>query len=136
MLNIKKKNSRAQAWSMDLVMAVVVFMLLIAIFYSVLSRDKESKAEDFSEKSDLVAERLFEDTNIGLINNGELDGATFLQLAQEDYEELKAQYGITGEFCIFLEDAQGNLIIVHNVTGIGNSEFEISDLPCGQDITE
>ncbi len=118
-------------------MGVIVFALVIVIFYAILSSNEEVKTEDLTDKANTVAARLFEDTSLGLINSeNQLDDAVFLTLAQTEYDQLKADLGITtGDFCIFLEAADGSLVVVSDYTGIGNPEFEIGTCPCGINIS-
>jgi hypothetical protein len=53
-----------------------------------------------------------------------------------DYDAIKQDLGLNGDFCIILEDKNGNVISVVNGTkyiyGFGNGEVNISSCPCGQ----
>ena len=41
---------------------------------------------------------------------------------------------VKGDFCIFYEDSDGNIIILDNKTGIGSSDVIVGGYPCGTDI--
>ncbi|MFH1770750.1 MAG: hypothetical protein ABH828_04290, partial [archaeon] len=97
----------------------------------------ESTVEDYSEKAELVASRLYEE---GLVDpdTGYFNDEKFLELASEDYGALKERLGIVGEFCLFVEtnDEPPQIKFISSETGevwtgIGSSELQIGDFQCG-----
>ncbi|MFH1770310.1 MAG: hypothetical protein ABH828_02015, partial [archaeon] len=79
-----KLSKRGQAWSIDIIIGLLVFMMIIIIFYTLVASRDESTVEDYSEKAELVASRLYEE---GLVDpdTGYFNDEKFLELASEDY---------------------------------------------------
>jgi len=128
---------KGQAWSVDLILGLLVFVLILITFYSLISGNRESKIVEFSDKADVLANRLFEE---GLVNpdTGEFNEEKFLKLAEEDYDGLKERLGIVGDFCIFVETNQNPPQIKYILnesgvgwTSIGSDDLNISDINCG-----
>lgn len=133
-MNVSKK---AQAWSIDLIIGLLVFIMIIMIFYTLVGSKDESTIRDYSEKAELVASRLYEE---GLVDadTGIFNDEKFLELASEDYDSLKERLGIVGEFCLFVEtnDDPPQIKFISSEsgeiwTGIGSSELQIGDFQCG-----
>lgn len=133
---------KGQAWSIDLIIGLLVFVLIIVIFYSLIGGEKESKARELTNKGDVVAERIFEEGLIDPVSN-EFHEDIFFNLAAEDYEALRERLGVAGDFCLFLETNEYNSTVKFVVdefgvvwTGIGSSEIEFADgSPCGSQWT-
>ncbi|MBC8500137.1 MAG: hypothetical protein ISS25_05000 [Nanoarchaeota archaeon] len=137
---MKKNSKKGQAWSIDLIIGLLVFVLILVIFYTLIGGEKESKVREFTGKADVVAERLFEE---GLVDpvTGEFNDEKFLELAEEDYEGLKERLGIVGDFCLFIEgktfDGRPYIKFIlddtsEGWTSIGSSDLDISDFQCGE----
>ena len=131
------KYRKAQAWSVDLIMAMLVFVLIIVVFYTLIGGERDSKIVDYSDKADLIAERLFAE---GLVNpdTGEFNEDVFLKLAEEDYDGLKDRLGIIGDFCLFIETNENpsRVKFIINESGqgwssIGSPDLNITDFQCG-----
>ena len=121
----KVQMERAQAWSMDIMVAIVVFLGVIFVFYSIISDKQESKAKDLQDDVSKVLKNLNITQNISQID----------ELLNEDYQQLKRKIRVKNEFCIFFEDENGNIIYVNpndpTQVGIGSEKINISDVPCG-----
>lgn len=114
------KNS--QAWSLDIMIAIVIFIGTIFIFYSILSNDQSSKVIELKEE----ASRLMANVNITK------DITLIDTLLMEDYDTLKKKLRIDNEFCIYLEDENGNLIEIREGSyGMGGEIIELGGKPCG-----
>jgi len=135
---MKNHSKRGQAWSIDLIIGLLVFVLIVVIFYALLAGPKESKIKHLTDKADVTAQKLFEEGLVDPVTN-EFDDEEFLRLAEEDYEGLRERLGIVGDFCLFLEtnDDPPVLKIVVNGsyvgwTGIGSSLLNVSGFNCSQ----
>ena len=42
-----KKRGQGQSWSLDIILAFVIFVLIIGIFYALLSNNRGSKTQNF-----------------------------------------------------------------------------------------
>ena len=114
------KNS--QAWSMDIMIAVVLFIGVIFAFYWIFSSNQESKEEELKEDATIVLENLNITEDISQID----------ELLLEDYTVLKRKLRVENEFCLYFEDEDGNLIELGKaVVGKGSSDIELQGIPCG-----
>ncbi|MFP4524238.1 MAG: hypothetical protein ACLFO2_02925 [Candidatus Woesearchaeota archaeon] len=127
----------AQTWSIDLIMGVIIFMLVIAIFYAFLSSKgsepiKDLEADARATDTKVTGKQL---ASLGVITEeGAIDKSEFDQLCQENYEDVKKSLGIENDVCIYLEDEDGNIIPCGpDKAGIGNGEDirVTEDTPCG-----
>ena len=91
---------KSQAWSMDIMIAMVIFISIIFVFYSILSNNGDNKIRELKDDALIVA------GNIDITKNPN----RIEELLREDYSELKKKLRVKNEFCIFLEDEEGNVI--------------------------
>ena len=74
--------------------------------------------------------------NVGLMEilNVTQDISQVEELINEQYPELKKKLRIKNEFCIYLEDDQGNVIYIsEDRASIGSNKIVISDTPCEEE---
>lgn len=134
-----KKRGRGQSWSLDIILAVVIFVLIVGIFYTVLSSNKKDKTQELSLESKTVVSNLdaanAQISNLTIINAGEINTEALQKLYQSDYTALKKELGIKGEFCIYLVDQYGRIITVNTTSGdigsFGNPDFILNKKSCG-----
>ncbi len=113
------KNS--QAWSMDIMLAFIIFIGTIFVFYSIVSNKQGGKEDELRDDALRVLENLNITQNISQIE----------ELLTEDYPELKKKLRVKNEFCIYFEDNEGNVIYIsEGRPGIGSDKINISDVPC------
>ena len=133
----EQKGKKAQTWSVDLIIGVVIFLLLIVIIYSLIvsSPQNENKLRTEADTiyNKLEAQRNPESSLPTFIKGNTLsleDLALLSDEAQYTYEKIKAELGIAGDFCIVLVDRYGGIMNVSSErTAIGSG----SDLTIGYD---
>ncbi len=112
----------SQVWSMDIMIAIVIFIGAIFVFYSILSNKYSSKTDELQNDASIVLENLNITGNMTHVE----------ELLKESYPDLKRKLRIKNEFCIFFEDDNGNIIYIsQNQAGIGSEKIKVSDVPCG-----
>ena len=134
---------RGQAWSVDLVVGVLIFLLVIGLFYSLLSRNVNDDTTQLKIESETVANKLSDNAESSLITNGEVDLEKVKTFTEKGIEKLKADLGVSNDFCIFFEDDAGNVVpIVINDSGtqkiyysIGSENINVSGCECGTEVT-
>ena len=143
MTSMLKKRGMGQSWSFDIILAFVVFILIIAIFYAMINANtKTSQPETLQREASVIANSLDNATGIksslSVIDKGKVEGTNVQNLYESDYNTLKTQFGIKGEFCIYIIDQNGNLITVNTSTGrkvgFGNDDLMINGIPCGSTV--
>lgn len=133
---------RAQAWSMDLVIGVVIFLLVVGLFFVLFRTSSAADTTDLKVASEVIATKLVTSPTLGIVTGNQIDKtrvqALFARLGQPNgYQTVKDEFGIRSEFCIYLEDEQGNLVNItnstHTMAGIGSnsSGLNVSGTPCG-----
>jgi hypothetical protein len=130
-----KKRGQGQSWSLDIILAFVIFVLIIGIFYALLGNNKKDKTNDLTLESSTIINNLDSanangPSNIPLtiIDKGNIDNDKAIDLyTSTDYEELKKQLGIKGEFCIYIVDQEG---VYQNISGehvFGNCTYNSTE---------
>jgi hypothetical protein len=136
-----KKRGRGQSWSMDIILAFVVFVLIIGIFYALLGNNRKDKTSDLTLESRTIVSSLDfangQNNNLTIINKGNVEQWRLEGLYRSDYTRLKKQLGIRGDFCIYVIDQYGKLITVDDGSGndigsFGNDSCTVNNNPCGK----
>jgi len=132
----KEEMERAQVWSIDVLLALVIFVAVILIFYTTLNARQNPGLKELQMEASALKIALEKNTRIGFISSDKIDSTklqNFSQRVGEDYSGVKEELGIRGDFCIFYEDEEGNLIPVDGKAGIGNStdKLLINGKRCG-----
>lgn len=124
---------KSQAFSMDIMIAVIIFMGTIFIFYSIISGGEESKIDELEDDASIVMENIAtEDSAVRITEGIAIDEEKLEELLGMDYSEIKKKLRVENDFCIFLEDGEGNIIYLEaGQPGIGSDKIKVSDVPCG-----
>lgn len=134
-----RHKGAGQTWSLDLILAVGVFILFIIAFYAILSNQEASiTPTDVQQKANTLADRLGAqsgDPAATVIIDGEINETKLGELSKKDIAELKQIFGVGADFCIYLEDENGRLIPVNGTrTGVGSGKISIDGTPCNATI--
>ena len=125
-------KKQGQTWSMDLIIAVVIFIAVVAAFYAFLSSSTdEDSVVALQDTAKTAGRRLNCDVQTGdgtcVINKGSVNSTQLEALSGIDYVDLKDELGIQDEFCIYIKDLDGNLIPIGARSGVGSSTLILSD---------
>lgn len=134
-----EKRGMGQSWSLDIILAFVIFMLISGIFYTLLTNNKKTTIQDVQLEAFTLSGALDKssgvNSSLAVIENGTVDEEKLKLLYEENYDSLKNKFGITGDFCIYMIDQYGNLVTVNTssgfLNGFGNGNLTINDKPCG-----
>ncbi|MCH8003628.1 MAG: hypothetical protein IH934_03260 [Nanoarchaeota archaeon] len=129
---------KSQAFSMDIMLAVVIFIGTIFVFYSILSGGKETKAGDLEDEASIVLENIAsEDSEVRITDGITVNETKLADLLGMEYSDIKKKIKIKNEFCFFLEDEDGNIIYITpedpaepDKPGIGSDKIKISGEAC------
>ncbi|MBI2650300.1 DUF1933 domain-containing protein [Candidatus Woesearchaeota archaeon] len=127
-------KKKAQSWSIDITLGVIIFMAAFFVFYSLLNSNPNTKASSLEEQASVIIKQTTaEGGAIAIVHGNEVDIGRLNQLKDLSYDELKGMLRVEGDFCIFLEDEQGNLVLINNsYRGIGSPNINLSGAPCSQ----
>ena len=99
-LKMKKKKHRID----ELVLVLVIVLIgLIASFYR--------KGHTTSGDAEKISEMIADHHEISFVSNGIIDEKMMRMVSQMNYAELKAFFNVTEDFCIYIEDGRGNLML-------------------------
>ena len=127
-------NKKAQTWSVDIILGILVFMGAFIIFYAVLNQSPNTKVKNLKQEASIVIKQVSsDDTQLRIIDQNELNISRAGELKNLSYEELQKRLRIEGDFCIYIEDENGNVILINNsYRGIGSPDINITGIPCSQ----
>lgn len=115
-------------------MAVVVFFTAFIIFYVIVSSNSGTKVSTLKKEASVVIKQIASDEYLyKIVDGNELNASRLGQLKNISYDELKRMLRINGDFCIYIEDEQGNLVLINDsYRGIGSPNINLSGVPCSQ----
>ena len=119
---------------MDIILAVVIFMGVFFLVYTIFSSDSGEKARSLQQEASTVIKQVSSgESAVRIINNNDVNVSKISELKNLSYDELKSRLRIEGDFCIYFEDDKGNIVLINNsYRGIGASSINISGTPCSQ----
>lgn len=132
-------NKSAQTWSFDLIVAVILFIVIVAVFYSFLSSDSNRDVTvDLQVGAESIAASLncdiSPDSDVCIIDEGTIDQDELDALNLLTYDQLKNQLGVTGDFCVYLRDKDSGALVPfdngpNEQAGIGDGDsFELLEV--------
>ncbi len=132
------KGKKAQGLSLDLLIAVLLFLGIIGAFYyiSLHKGPTQQEVEELKVDTLKLTTQLDYQGDIGILDeyrNLNIDKVN--QLYNKTPEEIRNELGLRGKFCIYITDSQGNVLIFNNKTGVGYSDVVVGGTPCGEEVT-
>lgn len=128
---------KAQTWSLDVMVATGMFVIVIISFFYIISlTSATSKTDELLREGEDIQDILIsskQEESLNIVVGRIIDENKLNDLAEEDYENLKKQLGVRGDFCIHFEDDEGNIIYINESTkraGIGSSRVYIGGMAC------
>lgn len=120
---------------MDVVLAVVIFGFISVTFtsFALLDQPDVQRLQQNAQKvTTELSQPLSQCGGVSILTDNALDQEGTDCLYQQDYQEIKQQFNIEEDFCMYLEDEDGNIVQVAGKNGFGSDEVNISGAPCGQ----
>ena len=103
------------------------------LFYTLLYDDPSENAIRLKREASEVIKQISSDNQLSIINESEIDPSKISELRNLSYDVLKARLRVEGDFCIFLEDEKGNIIVLNDTyVGIGSGIINVSNTPCNE----
>ena len=127
-------NSKAQSWSIDIALGVIIFIAAFFIFYSILSSGPNSTAGNLKEEASTIIKQLVSGGSPPrIVDNNEINVSKINELKNLSYSKLKNRLRIEGDFCIYLEDNKGYIVLINNsYKGVRAPNINLSGTPCSQ----
>ena len=122
----------SQAWSLDVMLAVVIFLGTIFFFYAILNTAQGDKSDELRAEASKVLERVLSESSDASIAEGNKINSTKLQDLLGNYSGIKGKLRVKNDFCIYFEDEDGNIMYINaSYTGFGSTIINVSGSPCG-----
>lgn len=127
-------NSKAQSWSIDVILGVIIFIAAFFIFYGLLNENPNTKSDSLKEEASAVIRQIGSESSlVRVIDNNEINTTKAGALKNAEYGKLKGTLRIEGDFCVYLEDEEGNLVLINDsYQGIGAQNIDLGSTPCSQ----
>ena len=111
---------------------ILAFIVILRTMMASTEIPKAAANADLEQEAktlmDIVAS---EGTDISLIKSNELVEEKIERLNDMDYNKFKDILGVKSDFCVYFEDATGNLIKIDGIEpGIGSEKIRINGKPC------
>lgn len=127
-------KSKAQSWSIDVTLGVIIFIAAFFIFYSLLNANPNAKAGNLKEEASIIVKQVTsEDSLVRVIDGNEINITKLNELKNLSYDELKRRLRVESDFCLYFEDEKGYIVLINNsYKGIGAQAINLSGTPCSQ----
>lgn len=126
-------KSKAQSWSIDVIIGVIIFIGAFFVVYALLNSNPETKASNLKDEASAVVKKVTSEGSLKIVDGNEVNESKLNELKNLPYDELKRILAIEGDFCIYFEDDKGNLVLIDNsYKGVGSQNIVIGGTPCSQ----
>ena len=106
------------------------------LFYAILGDDPAAMAKNLKNDASLIIKQVSsEGLPVNILDRQQVNISKLNELNNLTYEELKSMLRVEGDFCIYMEDDKGYVVIVNNsYKGVGSPNINISSTPCDETI--
>ena len=125
---------KSQAWSIDVMLAIVIFITTIFLFFVFLNPTSQGgKVEELQNEASIVLKNIESaDSDLGILNGAIVNETKLQELFGKEYQTIKKSLRIKNDFCIYFEDENGNIVYIEqNRPGVGSDIISVSNIPCG-----
>lgn len=100
----------------------IVLVLVVAFFAFIVSVYEKSSETGKTINAQEITEIILDDHYISFANNGVVDEDKLKEIQQIDYATLKSRLNAKNDFCVYIEDANGDVIVAKGSSKL-NSEI-------------
>ena len=123
---------KGQAWSIDAIVGVFLFVIIVmSVIAFTISKAHSQEMTKLQEDGSKLFSSL--SGNLNIIKERKIDPDALADLSGKSYEELKDEFNIRSDFCIYFVDDQGNLVFLDELgskVGLGSPDVLINNIPC------
>lgn len=121
-----------QAFSFDILLALVIFVGATFVFLALFAINQNSQEEELQEEAIKVLEDISrDDSSVAIFEDNKINSTKLQNFLTQNYSDIKEQMRVQNDFCIYLEDEDGNLINLSiDTRGKGSSKINLSGVPC------
>jgi len=107
-----KNFKKGQNWSLELIVVLMLFVIIITISFVYLTYSPENSSIQMRDTSIKIIDLLEKD--VGLIRDNQVDNFALSNIESLSSSDLADLLGVSGTVCIAFRDLDGNLIILDN----------------------
>ena len=127
----------AQTFSTDAIIAIVMFVIaVIMLYYFSGSGAKNKQSEKLQSDAEKLPAILNSQQNLTsiFIQGTKIDDQKLREAVNLSYDSLRSLLGIQSDFCIYLEDENGNVVPMEGKLGVGSPLANFSGKSCNDTI--
>ena len=129
-----KKNVGKDLFTFNNAVLFALMLALIVLFKTILgsvATFKTAEKADLEQEAKTLLDIVAAEGTGSLVESNELLEEKVRSLGNMDYDKFKYTLGLKSDFCVYFEDASGNLIQVDGIElGIGSEKIKINGKPC------
>lgn len=126
---------KGQTFSTDAIVAVAMFVIAVIMLYYLSGPATTSKqAEKLQSEAGKLPATLSSQQNLSsvFIQGSRIDEQKLREAINLSYDNLKSLLGVESDFCIYLEDENGNIVPMEGKVGIGSPLASFSGKGCNE----
>lgn len=130
-----QKMKKGQTFSTDAIVAVVMFVIAVIMLYYLSGPATTNKqSEKLQSEAEKLPATLSSQQNLTsvFIQGSKIDEQKLRESINLSYDNLKSLLGVESDFCIYLEDENGNLVPMEEKAGIGSPLVNFSGKGCNE----
>lgn len=108
---MKKLNKKAQVWSLDAMVAILIFFLGVSIlfFYAINFNDQVSSSlNDLFNQGNVAADLLLTDGETGILTNNKINQTRLDDFNLTNYDDNRRELGIKNNFYFLIPNLEAN----------------------------
>ena len=119
---------------MDISLGVIIFIASFFIVYSAINPKPAAIVSNLREEATVIIRQIASGSSpMSVVVDNEVIVNKLNELKNLTYEELKQRLRIEGDFCIYMEDENGNIVLINNsYRGVGSPNIDLAGAPCSQ----
>ena len=87
----------------------IVLVLIVVVFIMIVSVYEHNKSP--TVEAEKITGLLLDDHALSIANNGIVDKSKLQEIQNMGYEQLKSNLNAKKDFCVYIEDGEGNIIL-------------------------
>ncbi|MBI2653917.1 hypothetical protein HYX02_03835 [Candidatus Woesearchaeota archaeon] len=101
----------------------LIISIVLVIFFAVIF----SKTGSGTGAAEKITAMILDDHDISFANDGIIDENKLREIQNMDYDDFKNSLKVNKDFCVYIEDGEGNLILAK-----GSSRFNEDGIYCSE----
>lgn len=135
MITRMRKMKKGQTFSTDAIVAVAMFFIAVIMLYYLSGPAATNKrSEKLQSEAENLPATLSSQQNLTsvFIQGSKIDEQKLSEAINLSYANLKDLLGVEADFCIYVEDENGNVVPMEGKMGIGSSLTNLSGKGCNE----